>query len=309
MKICSLLPSATEIVCSLGLEDQLVGISHVCDYPVSLIDSDALVVTKRSSEMVGLSSQAIDKVIKSNRERKIATQIVDADLLRQLSPDIILTQELCYVCAVEYGAVCDVTTEILDYEPQIVSLKPAGVDDILENIIKIAEVCNVKRSGEKLVNSIRSRMNFVIDKLAQASDLKAPRTFCIDWLAPLRNTGQWIPELIEMAGGREELAEKNGKSREVSWEEVLKYDPDIIFSMPCAFPMDEVKEASRSAFSGISHFNDINAVRNGQVYLFDGQVPSRHGPRFIEVLENFAEVINPQLFQGLFNTKLYTNLE
>ena len=128
MKICSLLPSATEIVCSLGLEDQLVGISHVCDYPVSLIDSDALVVTKRSSEMVGLSSQAIDKVIKSNRERKIATQIVDADLLRQLSPDIILTQELCYVCAVEYGAVCDVTTEILDYEPQIVSLKPAGVD-------------------------------------------------------------------------------------------------------------------------------------------------------------------------------------
>ena len=309
MKICSLLPSATEIVCSLGLEDQLVGISHVCDYPVSLIDSDALVVTKRSSEMVGLSSQAIDKVIKSNRERKIATQIVDADLLRQLSPDIILTQELCYVCAVEYGAVCDVTTEILDYEPQIVSLKPAGVDDILENIIKIAEVCNVKGSGEKLVNSIRSRMNFVIDKLAQASDLKAPRTFCIDWLAPLRNTGQWIPELIEMAGGREELAEKNGKSREVSWEEVLKYDPDIIFSMPCAFPMDEVKEASRSAFSGISHFNDINAVRNGQVYLFDGQVPSRHGPRFIEVLENFAEVINPQLFQGLFNTKLYTNLE
>ena len=309
MKICSLLPSATEIVCSLGLEDQLVGISHVCDYPVSLIDSDALVVTKRSSEMVGLSSQAIDKVIKSNRERKIATQIVDADLLRQLSPDIILTQELCYVCAVEYGAVCDVTTEILDYEPQIVSLKPAGVDDILENIIKIAEVCNVKGSGEKLVNSIRSRMNFVIDKLAQASDLKAPRTFCIDWLAPLRNTGQWIPELIEMAGGREELAEKNGKSREVSWEEVLKYDPDIIFSMPCAFPMDEVKEASRSAFSEISHFNDINAVRNGQVYLFDGQVPSRHGPRFIEVLENFAEVINPQLFQGLFNTKLYTNLE
>ena len=309
MKICSLLPSATEIVCSLGLEDQLVGISHVCDYPISLIDSDALVVTKRSSEMVGLSSQAIDKVIKSNRERKIATQIVDADLLRQLSPDIILTQELCYVCAVEYGAVCDVTTEILDYEPQIVSLKPAGVDDILENIIKIAEVCNVKGSGEKLVNSIRSRMNFVIDKLAQASDLKAPKTFCIDWLAPLRNTGQWIPELIEMAGGREELAEKNGKSREVSWEEVLKYDPDIIFSMPCAFPMDEVKEASRSAFSGISHFNDINAVRNGQVYLFDGQVPSRHGPRFIEVLENFAEVINPQLFQGLVNTKLYTNLE
>ena len=309
MKICSLLPSATEIVCSLGLEDQLVGISHVCDYPVSLIDSDALVVTKRSSEMVGLSSQAIDKVIKSNRERKIATQIVDADLLRQLSPDIILTQELCYVCAVEYGAVCDVTTEILDYEPQIVSLKPAGVDDILENIIKIAEVCNVKGSGEKLVNSIRSRMNFVIDKLAQASDLKAPKTFCIDWLAPLRNTGQWIPELIEMAGGREELAEKNGKSREVSWEEVLKYDPDIIFSMPCAFPMDEVREASRSAFSEISHFNDINAVRNGQVYLFDGQVPSRHGPRFIEVLENFAEVINPQLFQGLFNTKLYSNLE
>ena len=309
MKICSLLPSATEIVCSLGLEDQLVGISHVCDYPISLIDSDALVVTKRSSDMVGLSSQAIDKVIKSNRERKIATQIVDADLLRQLSPDIILTQELCYVCAVEYGAVCDVTTEILDYEPQIVSLKPAGVDDILENIIKIAEVCNVKGSGEKLVNSIRSRMNFVIDKLAQASDLKAPKTFCIDWLAPLRNTGQWIPELIEMAGGREELAEKNGKSREVSWEEVLKYDPDIIFSMPCAFPMDEVKEASRSAFSEISHFNDISAVRNGQVYLFDGQVPSRHGPRFIEVLENFAEVINPQLFQGLFNTKLYSNLE
>ena len=105
MKICSLLPSATEIVCSLGLEDQLVGISHVCDYPESVLKSDAVIITRRSSDLSGLSSQKIDEIIKFNREQKIATQIVDGDLLKKISPDVILTQELCYVCAVEYGAV------------------------------------------------------------------------------------------------------------------------------------------------------------------------------------------------------------
>ena len=306
MKICSLLPSATEIVCSLGLEDQLVGISHVCDYPESVLKSDAVIITRRSSDLSGLSSQKIDEIIKFNREQKIATQIVDGDLLKKISPDVILTQELCYVCAVEYGAVCEITLDILDYQPKIVSLKPAGIQDILNNILLIADACDVIDEGNRVVDSIQTRIDFISKTLAQNNYNKGPKTFCIDWLNPLRNTGQWIPELIELAGGNEGLAEKNGKSREVSWSEVVDYDPDFIFSMPCAFPMHEVDSASRLAFSEVEQFNEINAVKKDQVYLFDGQIPSRHGPRFIDVLENFAAIMYPDLFNGLFNTGMYT---
>ena len=309
MKICSLLPSATEIICALGLEDQLVGISHVCDFPSSVTEGNAVVVTQRSSDLEGLSSIAIDEIIKSNRNNKIATQIVDAELLRHIEPDIIITQELCYVCAVEYGAVCDVTSGILSYEPNMISLKPAGLQDILDNILLIASACHVESAGNKLVESIKTRMKLVTDSLTRAKVPNFPNTFCIDWLEPLRNTGQWIPELIEIAGGNEGLAEKNGKSTEVQWEEVLNYNPDFIFSMPCAFPMSEVKNSTKSAFAKISQFDTLQAYQNERIYLFDGQVPSRHGPRFIDVLENFAEILHPQLFAGLPMVNLYTKFE
>jgi len=272
---------------------------------LALATGEAQVVTKRSSDLTNLSSKSIDEVIKSNRENHIATQIVDGDLLREVQPDLIITQELCYVCAVEYGAVCDLTSGILNYQPKILSLRPAGVQDILGNILAIAEACDRLPHGEKLVNSLKKRIKFISDKLAQKPELHLPKTFCIDWLEPLRNTGQWIPELIEMAGGNEGLAEKHGKSREVCWEEVISYDPDFIFSMPCAFPMAEVETSTAIALAEVAEFKTITAAQMEGVYLFDGQVPSRHGPRFIDVLENFAELLHPELFKGLADPKLY----
>lgn len=303
MKICSLLPSATEMVCALGLSDSLVGISHACDYPESI--PNAVVVTETMSNMRNNSSLGIDSLIKANRFNNRPTQMVNADLLKQIQPDIIITQDLCYVCAVEYGSVCEVTSDVLGYEPNILSFRPASVADIFKNIMTVAEACKIENEGKELVTSLSNRIDYIVDNLAVKYKEPTPTTFCIDWLDPLRNTGQWIPELIELAGGIEGLAEKHGKSREVSWGEVINYDPGYIFSMPCAFTMDRVKVDTVEVFSKVKDFESLQAFQNHNIYLFDGQLPSRHGPRIIDVLEGFAEILHPELFQGLSPSSLY----
>ena len=163
----------------------------------------------------------------------------------------------------------------------------------------------IENEGKELVTSLSNRIDYIVDNLAVKYKEPTPTTFCIDWLDPLRNTGQWIPELIELAGGIEGLAEKHGKSREVSWGEVINYDPGYIFSMPCAFTMDRVKVDTVEVFSKVKDFESLQAFQNHNIYLFDGQLPSRHGPRIIDVLEGFAEILHPELFQGLSPSSLY----
>ena len=142
---------------------------------------------------------------------------------------------------------------------------------------------------------LRARAGYVADR---AADGHRPKVFCIDWLEPLRNTGQWTPELVELAGGEEGLAEKWGKSREVGWDEVVEYQPEYVMVMPCAFNMDRtILETARLAER--EEWHALDAVREGRVYLFDGQIPSRHGPRVIDVLEGLAEAMRPDRFDGL----------
>ena len=295
MRICSLLPSATEIVYALGLGDQLVGVSHTCDYPA---EARSKPVVSRSVRSVGrLDSREIDSIIRQARENNNPVHWIDGDLLRELRPDLIITQEICEVCAIDQGSVYATAARFLDYDPEIVVTRPVGLEEIYRNIHIIAEAAGAPERAEALVGSLRRRARRVADGLGNVT--QRPRVFCIDWLEPLRNTGQWTPELVELAGGEEGLAEKWGKSREIAWDEVVAYQPDYLMVMPCAFDMARTEVETRETLYSHPAWQSLKAVQAGQVYLFDGLVPSRHGPRVIDVLEGLAEAMHPDKFAGL----------
>ena len=299
MRIVSLLPSATEIVYALGLGDSLVGVSHMCDYPAA---ARGLPIVSRSVRSKShLSSAEIDTIIQQARAAGNPVYIIDGDLLRRLQPDLILTQELCEVCAVGAGSVFETAGKVLDYEPEILSIRPASLGDIYANIRRIGDAAEVTGSAQRVVAELQERAGYVAQR---AADEYCPKVFCIDWLEPLRNTGQWTPELVELAGGVEGLAEKWGKSREVGWDEVVEYQPDYVMVMPCAFNMDRtILETAR--LTERPEWNALEAAREGRVYLFDGQIPSRHGPRVIDVLEGLAEAMRPERFAGLTRAGIF----
>ena len=295
MRICSLLPSATEMVYALGLGDQLVGVSHTCDYPDEA--GSKPVVSRSIRQIRHLSSIEIDSIIQQARANSNPLYWIDEDLLRQLRPDVILTQEICEVCAISSGSVYETAAKALDYQPEFVTVRPAGLEDIFTNIRNIGNAANVPDRSTELVKDLRRRVKRVTDALPGGSS--RPRVFCIDWLDPLRNTGQWVPELVELAGGEEGLAIKWGKSREIAWQEVLDYRPDYIMMMPCAFGPERVAAEAVAWLEDQPGYDTLPAVQNDQVFLFDGRVPSRHGPRVVDVMEGLADAMHPDLFEGL----------
>jgi iron complex transport system substrate-binding protein len=295
MRICSTLPSATEIVYALGLGDQLVGVSHACDYPPEARTKP--VVSQSIRKISHLSSEEIDAIIQQARANNNPLYWINGDLLRELRPDLIITQELCEVCAIGSGSVFETAARVLDYRPDIITIRPASLEDIFQNILRIGRAAQAPERAAILVESLRQRVAHV---QARLTDIRQrPRVFCIDWLDPLRNTGQWTPELVELAGGNEGLAEKWGKSREVSWAEVLDYQPDYIMVMPCAFGLERTIKETRERLTTQPVWNQLKAVQSRQVYLFDGQIPSRHGPRAVDVMEGLAEALYPDRFPGL----------
>ena len=295
MRICSLLPSATEIVYALGLDDQLVGVSHTCDYPA---DARSRPVVSRSVRSVShLGSQEIDAIIRQARESNNPVHWIDGDLLRDLRPDLIITQEICEVCAIDQSSVYATAARFLDYEPEIVVTRPVGLEEIYRKIHIIADAAGAPEQADRVVEDLRRRARRVAEGLGNLTG--RPRVFCIDWLDPLRNTGQWTPELVELAGGEEGLAEKWGKSREIGWDEVVAYQPDYLMVMPCAFDMARTEVETRESLYSHPAWRSLEAVRKGNVFLFDGLIPSRHGPRVIDVLEGLAEAMHPDKFAGL----------
>ena len=295
MRICSLLPSTTEIVYALGLGDQLVGVSHTCDYPTAARSKP--VVSRSVRSVSHLGSREIHAIIRQARENNNPVHWIDGDLLRELRPDLIITQEICEVCAIDQGSVYATVARFLDYEPEIVVTRPVGLEEIYRNIHLIAAAAGAPERADSLVSQLKERARRVTDGLGQVTE--RPKVFCIDWLEPLRNTGQWTPELVELAGGEEGLAEKWGKSREIGWDEVAAYQPDYLMVMPCAFDLARTEVETRERLYSHPAWQSLEAVQQGQVYLFDGLIPSRHGPRVIDVLEGLAEALRPDRFTGL----------
>ena len=295
MRICSLLPSATEIVYALGLGDQLVGVSHACDYPEMAINKP--VVSRNVRQMIHLTSQEINGIVSQARINKNPLYWIDADLLQELKPDLIITQEICEVCAIDSGSVFETADKVLHYDLDILTIRSNSVADILHNIREISTAAKEVDQGDQLIASLQERIQAVAEMVSYED--ARPRVLCLDWLDPLRNTGQWVPELVSIAGGDELLAYAGGVSRELAWDEIVDYEPEYLMVMPCGFDLDRVRQETIKKLTYLDGWKDLLAVRMDQVFLFDGRIPTRHGPRVVDVLESLAEAMHPHKFKGI----------
>lgn len=290
-RIVSLLPSATEIVCALGFRDNLVGRSHECDFPRGVED---VPVCSRPRLDVDGSSRQIDDQVRDIVRRGLSVYEVREDVLKSLKPEFIITQTQCDVCAVSEKdvekAVCDWTGE----RPTIISLEPNFLDDVWSDIRRVAESLDARHEGDKVVDVLRSRMQAIREKAATIGE--RPRVATVEWIDPLMSAGNWMPELIDMAGG-ENLFGENGKhSPTMEWPALRAADPDVLLVTPCGFDLDRtIQEAG--ALTRLEGWSDLSAVRGKAVYAADGHhYFNRPGPRLAESLEILVEALHGEHF-------------
>ncbi len=289
MRIISLIPSSTEIVCALGYQDQLVGRSHECDFPKG-IEQLPICSEPKFNPDIG-TSREIDDLVKTIVRDSLSVYRVDTDKLKQLKPDIIITQAQCEVCAVSINDVKRAVSDWLDAKPQIVSLEPNSLDDLWLGIKQVAEALGNFQKGFELVKLYESRMSEIVNKAQQCKD--RPSVVCIEWIDPLMAAGNWMPEFIEMLGGNNLFGETGKHSPKMTWGELKRKDPDIIIGMPCGWGIDRCRQEMKTLTSK-SDWSELKAVRKGRVYLTDGhQYFNRPGPRLVESLEILAEIMYP----------------
>ena len=290
-RIVTLLPSATEIVCALGFEDQLVGRSHECDFPRAVVRVPALTEAKFNAE--GTSAE-IDQRVKKIVADALSVYRVDAARLRELKPDLIVTQSQCEVCAVSEREVEAAVAEWLGARPRIVSLAPYGLDDIFTDMQRVADALDARARGTELVERLRARLAKIAERARGAA--KRPGVATIEWIDPLMAAGNWMPALIEMAGGVNLFGVAGEHSPWMKFDELAASDPDVILIAPCGFSMERAAQ-DLPVLTNRAEWGRLKAVRGGQVFVADGnQYFNRPGPRIAESLEILAEIMHPELF-------------
>lgn len=310
MRICSFLPSTTEIVYALGLEDNLVGVTHECDYPLGAKSKPKVIGSLIKHEE--LTSGEIDRLVSENYKAGKSTYAVDKETLLKANPDLILTQELCDVCAVSGNEVVE-ASKVLGHELQIVSLEPKALDGILDTIMVVGEVTERKEQAAELINKLRSRIEAVRSLLYEEKD--RPRVFCMEWLDPPYTAGHWIPEMVEIAGGECRLGKTGQPSFRVSWDRISDLAPQVVVLMPCGFSIERtLKEAD--VLTSSEYWYRLPAVRKGQVYLVDANSYfSRSGPRVVDGLEILARIFHPEIYtheipgDSVLNLRNYMHLQ
>ena len=291
-RIASLLASATEIVTALGFREAMVARSHECDHPEGVRALPAVTETKIRLDA---PSAVIDKEVKALIEHGLSVYKVDAYRLRALAPDIIVTQTQCEVCAVGPKDLDEALARWTGRRPAIVSLAPNALDDVWADIRRVAEALDAPARGERLLADLSQRMAAIA---TQAAALKArPTVASIEWIEPLMAAGNWMPELVAMAGGRNLFGEAGKHSPWLAWEAIAAADPDVILVLPCGFDIPRTR-AEMGPLLARPGWRDLKAVREGRVHLMDGnQDFTRPGPRLAESLEILAEVLHPSTFR------------
>lgn len=291
MRIVSLLPSATEIVYLLGLGDRLTGVSHECDYPVAALGKRKIIAPAFETSV--LSSQEIDTSVRAFLQRGEGIYRIDLEALRSADPDLILTQELCDVCAAPYQDVLEAATH-LPRKPEVLSLNPQRLGDVLKDIERVGEATGRLREAAQAVASLTERIDRVEKRVTNAKT--RPAVACLEWLNPIMASGHWVPEMVAMAGGRELLGKAGKPSERVEWEQVLSGAPEILILMPCGFSVDRTLDeihllTNRPGWEGLP------AVRRGTVFAVNGHAYfSRSGPRLVDGTEILAHLVHPELF-------------
>ena len=293
MRICSLLPSATEIAFALGLDDSVVAVTHECDYPPQA--RSKRVVVKSSIDPARQGSAEIDKSIGERLKGSRGVYTIDLPRLREADPDLILTQELCDVCAVDYDEVLSAARS-LARKPKIISLTPTLLAGVLRDIELVGEATGKQREAGAVVGRLRARIDRVREQVAGAGT--RPRVACIEWLDPIYTAGHWIPEMVELAGGRDELGKKGLPSEKTSWDRVVQSVPEVIVLMPCGFEVERTMKEFE-LLPRLPGWDDLPAVRERRVFAVNGSAYfNRPGPRLVDGLEILARLFHPKIFPG-----------
>ncbi len=290
MRICSLLPSATEIVFALGAGAELVAVTHECDYPP---ETSAIPKVTWSNIPPGISSEQIDRAVSSSLEMSGTLYELDLPLLEKLQPDLILTQRLCDVCAVSFDRVQE-AVKGLKSRPRVINLEPHSLGDILDNIRTVGEATGRTAAAGTLVRELERRIDSVRAKTRRLAS--RPRVFCMEWVDPPYCGGHWMKELVEIAGGRDDLSNLHGPSRRIDWRRVREFSPEVIVLTCCGFNLErcELEGELLARFGGIE---ELPCVRAGRVFATDGSAYfSRPGPRMADALEILAHLVHPEIF-------------
>jgi iron complex transport system substrate-binding protein len=290
-RIISLLPAATEIAAALGLMDQVVAVSHECDFPEEMKNRPR--VTRCPVHDAGLTSREVDDWVRRALRESGNIYTIDEPLLRRLQPDVILTQKLCDVCAVGYGTVAKLA-QTLPGPPRVVNLEPTSLADIFDDIRRVAELCDVPEHAEKLIGNLSERVENVRERAARIPDRR--RCFLMEWVDPPFCSGHWGPELVEIAGGQDPLGRKNQPSTQIEWQQVLKTRPEIIVLALCGYDIDRTRR-DYELLKRFPGFGSIPAANSGQVYVVNASAYfARPGPRIVDSLEILAGILHPSEF-------------
>jgi len=292
MRIVSLLPSATEIICQVGLGEYIVGVSHECDYPSfvkelpnvteSLIPKDA-------------SSLEIDVAVRKQLSTEKAIYHLDMEVLKELKPDFIITQSLCEVCAVAEDEVLDAVCE-LPGDAQIINLEPMTLEDVFNTLLLVGEETNFKQQARLAVDKLKERVESVIEITEKNIALNLrPNLVFLEWLDPLFNAGHWTPELIEYAGGISLLSNKHRPSTTLAWQSVVNVNPDVLFIACCGYDLERTL-LDLPILEKKSEWSNLKALNQSQVFVTDGNAYfSRPGPRLVDGLEIMAHALHPDV--------------
>lgn len=287
-RIVSLIASATEIVCELGFASDLVGRSHECDHPPSI---RSLPVCTRPKIDVHASSAEIDRQIRAVVRDALSVYAVDEKTLRDLEPDVIVTQTQCEVCAVSLRDVERAVCSWLEKCPQLVSLCPDSLTDVFADVERVAVALHARDAGDDLIGRMKSRMSQISQRALAQPD--RPRVACVEWIDPLMAAGNWVPELVELAGGVNLFGQKGAHAPRMTWEELREADPDVVVLMPCGFDLARTL-ADVPILAALPGWQQLKAVRAKRVFATDGnQYFNRPGPRLVESLEILAELLHP----------------
>lgn len=289
MRIVSLLPSATEIICELGLRDQLVGVTHECDWPRSVL---TLPKVTRTLIPVDATSAEIDALVRERMGQQSALYSLDMEMLERLQPDLIVTQALCDVCAVAEEEVKSAACRLASM-PNVLNLEPETLGAVFDAIRAVAVATTRESTGDSVIARLRERVERITSR---AKTLDRPRVALLEWLDPPFSTGHWNPELVRLAGGVDELGREGSKSVTLRWEEIVAWRPEVVVISCCGFTVERTLQEV-GVLARVDGWEEVPAVRNGRVWVADGSSYfSRPSQRLVDSLELLAHVIHPGTF-------------
>lgn len=294
MRICSLLPSGTEILYSLGLGKQIVAVSDDCDLPPEVRQKP--IISKSVLSGKDYSSRKIHNLVEEHRHKGLSLYDIEEGYLQKLRPDLIVTQELCEVCAIPYSQVLK-AAKVLDKNPKIISLEPRTLTDVLDNVKLIGEVTGTRERAERVATELRSRINHIRSKAKNVR--RRPRVLSIEWINPLLAGGHWVPEMVEISGGIDGIVKVGEWTVKLNWARIFEYRPEVIVVMPCSYSLKESLEEARS-LEAIDVWKKLPAVKDERVYAVNARwYFSRSGPGLVTGLEIMAEILHPEIFGGI----------